>query len=588
MVSQANDYGTTALLFDEENSDRRFRKRIIDTVAHELSHQWFGNLVTMNWWDELWLNEGFATWTGCYVTDRLHPEWSVWGQFVAESMFEALNLDSIHQSHPIKVPVRSAPDVSQIFDAISYLKSSSVIRMLSAHLSDAVFLRGVSNYLKKHAYSNAKAADLWSALSETSGQDINQIMEKWIGSIGLPVMTVVEEPGQIILRQSRFLLSGDARSEEDETIWWIPLAVDTGRKCNPSIMTTKEHTIRNVDDAFYKINKDSIGFFRTRYPPERLQILGSPASRARLSIEDKIGLISDAAALATSGYSTTPGLLALIEGFGDEDNFLVWRPIMDALSRVRSVFSDERTSSGLTAFTLELITPAVENIGWEPDPKEDLLRGQLRALLLESAGLAGHQPTIREALSQFARYTGGDRSAINPSLRIAVFRIAVHTLGKPAYDAAQKEFLTSQTFDGALMALNAMGRVPSASLASEHLGFAFEGNVKAQDLHHVAHSLSANTAVNIEVWNYIKEHWHDVYKLLSVNLVVLDRFLRIGLAKYSSRKVHDDIQDFFADKDCTGFDRGLAAVLDQIANSSAYKERDSKVLEKWLEGHGYV
>ncbi|KAK6402629.1 hypothetical protein LTR81_022350 [Elasticomyces elasticus] len=541
--------GTSMVLFDEKNSDQRFRSRIANVVGHELAHQW------------------------------------------AESMSAAFDLDSIRNSHPIEVPVRNALDAAQIFDAISYLKGSSVVRMLSAHLNNKVFLQGVANYLKKHAYGNAKTNDLWSALGEASGQDVNQMMDHWIKSIGLPVVTVTEEEsGQITLHQSRFLLTGDVKSEEDQTTWTIPLAFETTPQASKTgIMTAKEDTIHdvNVSDSFYKINKDNIGFYRTNYPPERLSKLGSPRSRARLSTEDKIGLVSDAAALANAGYTSTPALLALIEGFRDEDNYLVWSSVVTVLSRVRSIFSHSRTIDGLTAFTLKLITPAVEKIGWKFGPEEDLLHGQLRALLLESAGLAGHQTTIQEALSQFERYTAGDdRSAIHPSLRSAVFRISVKTQGKPAHDAVKKEFLTSKTFDGVAMALTAMGHVPTTDLAHEYLRFAFDGEVKPQDVHHVARSLAANSAVEIEVWNYVKEHCDDMHELLSLS--VFTSFLRIGLAKYSSMKVHDDIKDFFAHKDCKGFDRSIGVVLDQIANASAYKERDSKALEEWLEAHGYL
>ena len=163
----------------------RFRKRIVDTVGHELAHQWFGNLVTMEWWDELWLNEGFATWVGVYVSDKLHPEWAVWGQFVAESMSEAFNLDSIRKSHPVQVPVRAGPEVAQIFDAISYLKGSSIIRMLSAHLGNEVFLQGVADYLMKNAYGTAKADDLWLALNEVSGQDVGQMSQACSAKLGI-------------------------------------------------------------------------------------------------------------------------------------------------------------------------------------------------------------------------------------------------------------------------------------------------------------------------------------------------------------------------------------------------------------------
>ncbi|TKA66044.1 hypothetical protein B0A55_09641, partial [Friedmanniomyces simplex] len=149
-------YRTTAVLFDEAVSDQKYRNRVVYVVAHELAHQWFGNLVTMDWWNELWLNEGFATWVGWYAVDHLHPDWNVWGQFVTEGMQMAFQLDSLRTSHPIEVPVRNALEVGQIFDHISYLKGSSVIRMLAAHLGVETFLKGVGDYLQAHTYGNAR------------------------------------------------------------------------------------------------------------------------------------------------------------------------------------------------------------------------------------------------------------------------------------------------------------------------------------------------------------------------------------------------------------------------------------------------
>ena len=231
-----------------------------------------------------------------------------------------MNLDGIRSSHPIEVPVRDALEVDQIFDAISYLKGSSVIRMLSSYLGNEVFLNGVSNYLKAHQYSNAKTVDLWKALSDESGQDIVAFM---IRQVGFPVVTVTEEPGQISLRQSRFLTTGDVKAEDDEAKWWIPLGLKTDAKASEhatKTVTSKEDTIRDVDESFYKINRDQNGFFRSLYPPERLQKLGE--AREKLSDEDKIGLIGDAAALAQAGNATAAGFLALIEGFGEEKSYL--------------------------------------------------------------------------------------------------------------------------------------------------------------------------------------------------------------------------------------------------------------------------
>lgn len=283
-------YRTTAVLFDEKTSDEKYRNRIAYVVAHELAHQWFGNLVTMDWWNELWLNEGFATWVGWLATDHIHPDWHVWPQFVSEGMQTAFALDSLRSSHPIEVPVKDALDVDQIFDAISYLKGSSVIRMLAAHLGTDVFLKGVGDYLKAHAYGNAKTIDLWSALSKASGQDVPALMDPWIQKIGFPVVTVAEEPGQVGVKQTRYLSTGDVKSEDDGTTWWVPLGLEgkTGTKEIQSIAFTKKaDTVRDVDDTFYKINKDTTGFYRTNYPPARLATLGTQIGQ--LSLSDKIG-----------------------------------------------------------------------------------------------------------------------------------------------------------------------------------------------------------------------------------------------------------------------------------------------------------
>lgn len=244
----------------------------------------------MNWWSELWLNEGFATWVGWIAVDHIHPDWNIWPQFVNQEMQTAFTLDSLRSSHPVEVPVRDGLEVDQVFDAISYQKGSSVIRMLATHLGRETFLKGVSNYLKSHSYGNATTSDLWSALSEASGQDVNGLIDNWIRKVGLPVVTVAEEPGQISLKQSRYLSTGDVKPDEDTTTWWVPLGLEGKTNVQgvaPIGLTDKETVIRDIDDSFYKINKDNTGFYRTNYPPARLAKLGTQIDR--LSTSDKIG-----------------------------------------------------------------------------------------------------------------------------------------------------------------------------------------------------------------------------------------------------------------------------------------------------------
>lgn len=234
-----------------------------------------------------------------------------------EEMQAAYAMDQLRSSHPIEVPVRNAIEADQVFDAISYRKGCAILRMLAAHMTPEVFLKGIGTYLKAHEYSNAKTSDLWHHLGKASGMDVAGLMENWVRKIGFPVVTVAEEPGQLTVKQNRFLSTGDVKPQEDETTWWIPLGLVSGDKGEEKVaLNARDDVLRGIDDSFYKLNKDQNGFYLVNYPPTRLAKLG--AAHAKLSNADKIGLIADAAALAKSGHGTTAGLLGVLEGFQGE------------------------------------------------------------------------------------------------------------------------------------------------------------------------------------------------------------------------------------------------------------------------------
>ncbi|KAL2817221.1 peptidase family M1-domain-containing protein [Aspergillus cavernicola] len=585
-------YRTTAVLFDEGKSDTRYKNRIAYVVAHELAHQWFGNLVTMDWWDELWLNEGFATWVGWLAVDHFYPEWNIWSQFVAEGVQQAFQLDSLRASHPIQVPVKNALEVDQIFDHISYLKGSSVIRMLSTHLGRETFLRGVAQYLKAHAYGNATTNDLWSALSQASNKDVNSFMDPWIRKIGFPVVTVAEEAGQINIRQNRFLSTGDAKPEEDETTWWIPLGIKSGTELaaqEPRALVSKTDTIQGIGhDSVYKINKDLSGFYRTNYSAARLEKLGQALDT--LSTEDKIGLIGDAAALAVSGEGSTAALLSLLEGFKDEHNYLVWSQISSSVGNLRSVFSkNEAVAEGLKKFAYGLSSPAANKIGWEFKPNEEYLTVQLRKLLIAMSGLAGNESIVAEAKHRFGLWaTAEDKGAVHTNLRSTVFSIAVSEGTRIEYDSVKDEYLKTDSVDGKEICLSALGRTKDAHLVNDYLDFVFSDKVAIQDVHNGAVSLAANSKVRDLLWEYMKKNWSSVETRLSANNVVFERFVRMGLSKFADHGIEADIASFFQNKDTSTYDRALVIVADTIRTNANYKERDEKQVLEWLQAHGYA
>ena len=506
-----------------------------------------------------------------------------------EAVQTALQLDSLRASHPIEVPVRDALEIDQIFDSISYLKGSSVIRMLSNHIGQEVFLKGVSDYLKKHAYANAKTNDLWAAISSASGQDVQAFMDPWIRKIGFPVVTVAEEPGQISIRQSRFLTSGDVKPEENETTWWIPLGLKTGTltKLNHSALTVKEDTVREIDDDFYKLNADQAGVYRTNYPPQRLVKLG--ASADRLSTEDKIGLLGDASALAVSGEGTTAALLQLLEGFHQEHNQLVWVQIASSLSRVRSVFyKNKAVAEGVKKFALKLVSPAAESIGWEYPAGEDYLKGQLRKLLLGLAAGAGHEKIISEGQARFKKWQSGDDKAIHQNLRGVIYNLAVANGGQEEFSAVKKEYGQTTSVDGKEICIQAMGRAKDAEFANDLLNFVTSEVVPVQDSHAGVSAIAANSYTKDIAWDYTQANWERIVKRLGVSNIVLDRWVKMGLVQFSDVKTADEISAFFQDKDTAAFSRSLVIASDTIRSNASYRERDEEKLLEWLKANGYA
>ncbi|KAL2891232.1 Aminopeptidase 2, mitochondrial [Ceratocystis lukuohia] len=593
-------YRTTQVLYDPKTSDARFLNSVAYVVAHELAHQWFGNLVTMDWWDELWLNEGFATWVGWHAIDHLHPEWQVWAQFVNEGMESAFRLDGIRSSHPIHVPVRDALDVNQIFDHISYLKGCSAIRMLANHLGVETFLKGVSNYLKKYAYGNAKTQALWDALSEASGQDVTALMTPWIGKIGHPVLTIEEnKTGDLKIKQNRFLSTGDVKPEEDETTWWVPLGIEgvSGTNGVSSLaLTSKEDTISGVNTDFYKLNSNATGFFRVAYPPERLAKLGTQLDR--LSVEDKITIIGSASELAYAGRLPTSALLSFAKGFKEETNTLVWSQVLDSTSRAKFVFAEDPViKAGLEKFILDLIDDAVTKIGWEFSEGEGYLQSQLRKRLIGSAVANNHPTVIKEALKRFNQWVEDPSSgAIHPNLRGAVYLAAIKDDPARAVEIIKNEWFNTKSIDGKIISLSSLGSARNVDVIEKTLlPFLFDqsppaaakDSVPSADMHALGSSLARNPEGRLSQWKYVQENWDKCLAKLG-NPIVVDRFIGVTLSGFSDDKFIDEITAFFADKDTSSFNRTLETAKDGIRARSNYKTRDSAALKEWLIQNGFA
>ncbi|MBL9172088.1 MAG: M1 family metallopeptidase, partial [Verrucomicrobiales bacterium] len=434
-------YNEKNLLFDPATSSQETRERIFIIVAHEIAHQWFGNLVTMAWWDNLWLNEGFASWMETKCTDRNNPEWQVWLRANAGKE-SAMNLDARRATHPIQQTVRTESQAMDAFDEITYLKGQGFIRMLESYLGEEVFRKGIRIYMARHAYGSTTTADLWAALEEASGKPVAAIAGGWTTRPGFPLVTVSSRDSggrtEVTLRQERFLVGNPAPPGEP---WQIPLSVGRADRAPEARALLFEKASGSVSlsvppGAPLKINLGNAGFYRGAYSPELAK--AQAAVFPNLAAEDRVNLLCDAWALVEAGRGDVGAFLDLVAALGPEEtSFVIWDTVIHDLGILNRM---EKGKSGQPAFerwARERLKVPLQRLGWTPKPGESSNDALLRAALITSLGTLGDPGVVAEARERFARFLK-DPSTLPPDLRTPVCLI----VGRHA-DAATWEQLRS-------------------------------------------------------------------------------------------------------------------------------------------------
>lgn len=594
-------YRTSALLFDEKNSALTAKQRVANVVAHELAHQWFGNLVTMDWWSDLWLNEGFATWVAWLATDHLFPEWNVWTEFIVDDSQAGLKLDSLRASHPIEVPVKNPDEIGQIFDSISYSKGASIIRMLVDFLGEDVFRSGLRAYLKKHKYGNARTSDLWKSLGEASGQPVEEIMTNWTKAIGFPVLDVAAAPNakdaskiDLTITQSRFLVSGDCKPEENETIWYVPLRLGTSLNPKPEasgksdLLNERSRTITipaNVD--YFKLNVGQAGFYRVNYPAEWLAKLGKAVEAGQIPAADRIGIVADAFTMTLAGKLPLTAAMDLLVHFKHEDNFFVWSEIATRLSEVLSVWWEqpEDVQYRLKRFIVELTRDQVDKLGFEFGPSEDPLTQLLRPVILGMAAKAGNVRVVNELRSRFRKYVYGDVAAVHPNMRAIIFANAVRNGWRAEFEATLKLFHELTLPDQKLSALGALAASTDAVLISEALDLILKDDqVRPQDYIFLIASASGNPCGRRIAWEFVNRHWDFFLKKFASGggISLLDRIVTNCSKNLTSADDAAAVSAFFDKHHLPSIDRAITQSLENIRNNAGWLERNSDSITQWL------
>ncbi|KAG1335968.1 hypothetical protein G6F62_006431 [Rhizopus arrhizus] len=589
-------YRTVALLFDEKSSSIAFKKSTAYTVCHELAHQWFGNLVTMEWWDHLWLNEGFATWVGWLAVDQIFPDWEVWTSFVNEDMPRALNLDALRSSHPIEVTVNDPAEIHQIFDAISYYKGASVIRMLSSWLGVDTFLAGVRRYLRRHKLGNASTNDLWIALSEEAKVDVSKFMTLWTRRVGYPVLTVKKTGNDTInVTQSRYLSTGDLTKEEDSTVWWVPLGVLVSEKTESYTLTDKSQDFTIPSDGLFKLNAGQTSVYRVNYPIETIRKLSEEIKKGKNGLlantSDRVGLVADAGNLCVSGEQNTAAFLELAQAFVNEDNYFVWSQLSSHLSNILNVWSEqpEEIRNGLKALRRSLFAPVVHKLGWEFAETDDYLTNILRVLAISNAGRSNHTETIQEAKKRFWQFVEGNTNVLHPNLRGPVYSIVL----KAAENEEEEEKVWSEIFkiyrdealpsDQRLTALSSLGGASHANLIQKYLDMCLDEKlVRGQDSIYVFRSLASNPHARDILWKFFTDNYDVLFAKFSKSLSLFGSAVRSAVGSFVSFDKIAEVEAFFNTKDTKEYARPLQQALESARVNAKWIERDEHVVADWV------
>jgi tricorn protease interacting factor F2/3 len=357
-----------------ESTSSAILKRVDEVISHELAHQWFGDLVTMKWWDDLWLNESFATFMSYKALEHKHPEWEIMSEFVTDETERGMTGDSLRNTHPIHVDVKNPDEISQIFDEISYSKGGSILRMIEAYVGGEHFRNGVRNYLKDNSFSNAIGENLWNSIEKVSSMPVSRIMNAWVTMPGYPLITVTTRKDSLLLSQERFFMDGSP----DSSLWPIPLTVVYEDRVEPILMDKKETEIKK--DKLLYINYERTGFYRISYDEESFRKVTEISGR--MDKFAKLGLVSDASAFYLSGRTGLDRLIAAINLFKDDDDYILRDEITGIILNLHNILAKPEK---IDAVGREYIRSHLKKLGEkkEGEPINDsVIRGRMQSVLV--------------------------------------------------------------------------------------------------------------------------------------------------------------------------------------------------------------
>ncbi|HVW06576.1 MAG TPA: M1 family metallopeptidase [Vicinamibacterales bacterium] len=569
-------------------------QRVWDVLAHEMAHQWFGDLVTMAWWDDLWLNEGFATWMEKQPLAAMKPEWEM-DVDAARDADRAKALDALAATRPIHAPVTSPAAIEASFDVIAYEKGGSVMRMIEGYLGREAFRRGVNAYLEAHRYGNATSADFWTAVARASGQPVDRIMPSFVNEPGVPLVDVSlacdAGRAQLTLGQQRFTAS--TSSSASGTVWQIPLAIKTSTTADapfqlfdaPSqTLSLAQAGVQRTGDgcpAWAFVNKNAIGYFRTAYTPVLLRAM-APDVESHLTPSERLSLVDDEWALVRAGRHTAADFLSLAAGYRGERSSGVLVQIDEPLRFIGEHLTSDATRERYQRFVRSLLRPLYDELGIAAAATDTDDRRALRAAVIDTLGNVGRDPDVARDAARAIEAARSGGAALDPTAADAVVTVAASRGDAHLFDALSDAAAHASSPGEHYRYLYSLAAFEDPALIQRGLDGVLAPDLRAQDASLYLARFFRNPIARAPAWTFVKQHWDALVP--KVMVFGGDRRIVEALGAFCDTGARDDVRAFFTAHPLPATSRVLAQTLERIDACIALRTSQTPVVTTWLAG----
>jgi len=585
-------YREVILQLDDKKASVDLHQTVATVIAHEMAHQWFGDLVTMKWWDDIWLNEGFATWMENKAVGAWKPEWHLELDDVQQTM-ATLNMDALQNTRPIHQGAETPAQIQELFDGIAYGKAASVLRMLEAYLGPEVFRAGVNEYLKQHSYGNATADDFWKALAVVSKKPVDRVMPTFVKQPGAPMVSLQTQcsdgASTITLSQKRYFFDRTLFQAGNDELWQVPVCMKEGmpagdgrQKC--ALLTKKQESVTMPGcGPWVMANAGAQGYYRTGYSSDAIRAIGRDAEK-ELSPAERIVLLSDSWASVGVGEQQIGDYLALAEGLQNDRTRAVLEEVTAQLEYISDHLVTAADREGYEQWVRRLLRPVAKELSWQPNAGESDETQTLRSQVMHALGYAGRDPEVLAEARKLTEQSLEDPASVDHTVAFTAFTLAARNGDAELYDKVMSHLhKKGASLEEYYLYFKALAQFSDSKLLQRTLEYAISPSVRTQDTLGLIASVMENPNGRKLAWDFVRSHWSELEKVgggFTSGEVVA------ATSSFCDVSMRDEVEEFFAVHKVPTAERTLKQSVERMNYCVDLKSQQTRQLSSWLEHRG--